>query len=146
MSTTKRVRDELEPRYRTMLSRCYNPKFPKYRNYGARGIKVCNEWRTFQGFKRWAIASGYKPELQIDRIDNDGDYCPENCRWVTPSQNCNNRGDKTTITAWGETKTRKEWSKDPRCKTTYFSIRQRLLTGRYTPEEAISIPVGTSRR
>jgi len=80
--------------YRTwvgMRQRCNNPKREKYKRYGARGIKVCPEWDSFENFLAWANSSGYSDDLQIDRIDNDGDYTPENCRWVTPAQNMRNR-------------------------------------------------------
>ena len=70
-----------------MKQRCMNPKHPKYQRYGGRGIKVCTEWQRIEGFYKWALAAGWKEGLSIDRIDNDKDYCPENCRWVTVSEN-----------------------------------------------------------
>ena len=60
-------------------------------NYKDRGIDVCDEWLVFENFRDWALSHGYKEGLQIDRIDNDKGYCPENCRWVTPKENTNNR-------------------------------------------------------
>ena len=60
-------------------------------NYQDRGITVCDEWLIFENFRDWALSHGYKEGLQIDRIDNDKGYCPENCRWVTPKENMNNR-------------------------------------------------------
>lgn len=59
--------------------------------YQDRGITVCDEWLVFENFRDWALSHGYKDDLQIDRIDNDKGYCPENCRWVTPKENANNR-------------------------------------------------------
>lgn len=61
------------------------------REYQDRGITVCDEWLVFENFRDWALSNGYRDDLQIDRIDNDKGYCPENCRWVTPKENCNNR-------------------------------------------------------
>lgn len=69
-------------------TRTTNPKVPNYRFYGGKGIKVCAEWRDdFLAFYNWAIENGYKDNLTIDRIDSDGDYCPQNCRWITQSEN-----------------------------------------------------------
>lgn len=75
-----------------MKARCYSPANNRFYNYGARGISVCREWlESPAAFVAWAVANGWEPGLQIDRIDNDGNYEPSNCRFVTPSQNCQNR-------------------------------------------------------
>lgn len=68
-------------------------------NYAGRGITVCEEWRHFKPFEAWCLANGWKKGLQIDRIDNNGNYCPENCRFVTPHENMSNR--RNTILAAG---------------------------------------------
>ena len=77
--------------YRTwvnMKSRCYYPKSINYKRYGGRGIKICKEWKNnYMMFKNWALANGYQDNLTIDRIDSGGNYCPENCRWLTLSEN-----------------------------------------------------------
>lgn len=78
-------------RWRSMKQRCYDPNADMYGIYGGRGIKVCDAWQEFVPFYEWAIANGYSKNLQLDRIDNNGNYGPENCRWVTASENSNNR-------------------------------------------------------
>lgn len=81
----------LERTWGAMIQRCYNPNRHNYKNYGGRGISVCDEWKTLSGFVDWALKSGWTKGLQIDRIDNDKGYFPENCRWVTPLENARNR-------------------------------------------------------
>ena len=79
--------------WKHMGYRCYSKTDENYKDYGGRGITVCKEWRAnLLVFIDWAETNGYRPELQIDRENNDGNYCPENCRWVTPLVNvCNRR-------------------------------------------------------
>ena len=71
--------------------RCSNAKSTRFSRYGGRGICVCDEWSIYAVFKEWAIKNGWAEGLQIDRIDNDGNYCPENCRWTTREENLKNR-------------------------------------------------------
>lgn len=98
--------------WRKMRYRCNNPRNVCYPNYGARGIKVCEEWdSSFIAFQNWALNHGYQESLSIDRIDNDGDYSPENCRWCTMEQQANNRRNNLIIKYDGQTKTVAEWSK-----------------------------------
>lgn len=75
-----------------MKSRCYNPNFPKWQSYGKLGVKVCDEWKnSYLSFKEWSVNNGYAPELSLDRIDVEGNYCPINCRWTTPHVQCCNQ-------------------------------------------------------
>lgn len=78
--------------YYGMMSRCFNTKYEAYQHYGARGITVCPEWKNhFYDFEKWALSHGYDDTLTIDRIDNDGNYEPNNCRWVDMKVQSNNR-------------------------------------------------------
>ena len=74
-----------------MKNRVFNVKYKRYIDYGGRGITICEEWLDVQNFYNWAITNGYSGELSIDRIDNDGNYCPENCRWTTQTIQCRNK-------------------------------------------------------
>lgn len=94
-----------------MLARCSDPDDHHYARYGGRGIKVCREWRSYDAFFRWALANGYDEALTIDRIDNDGDYTPGNCRWATPRQQANNRSNNRHITVAGHTLTHAQWAR-----------------------------------
>ena len=75
-------------------NRCKNQSFRQWKDYGGRGISVCEDWNSKHGFDRfceWALSNGYADDLEIDRIDNNGNYEPSNCRWVTHKENMNNR-------------------------------------------------------
>lgn len=131
-------RERLNSIWRNMKSRCHNSNTPSYKQYGARGISVCELWRTsYAAFRTWALASGYADDLEIDRRDNNVGYSPENCQWVTPKQNANNKQQSRYLTAFGETKTLLDWSNDARCVVGYNTIHLRLRKG-WSDTDAIS--------
>lgn len=95
-----------------MKQRTMNPKCRAYKNYGGRGIGICDEWLNFEPFCEWAISNGWRKGLDLDRVDNDGPYSPQNCRWVDRRTNVNNRrrtvllnvnGKEMPLTFWAET-------------------------------------------
>lgn len=93
-----------------MKGRCYNKGSARYADWGGRGIEVCEQWRnSFESFYTWAMANGYQDNLTIDRIDNNGNYCPENCRWVGQQEQCRNRRSNINITIGNSTRTLMEW-------------------------------------
>lgn len=97
--------------WQKMISRCHSNADKDYKNYGGRGISVCDEWKKdFHSFYEWSMKSGYKEPLEIDRIDNDGDYTPSNCRWSTRKEQCNNRRNNRVITYNGKTQTVQQWA------------------------------------
>lgn len=77
--------------YRQIKSRCYNKNNPRYTTYGGRGITLCDEWKSIDNFVEWSLSHGYKDGLTIDRIDNDRGYSPDNCQWITRSENSKKR-------------------------------------------------------
>ena len=97
--------------WRGMKSRCYNPKNENYKNYGGRGIKVCDEWlNDFMNFYNWSINNGYKEDLSIDRINSDGNYEPNNCRWIPWKEQTRNTRRNRMITYNNETHCLAEWA------------------------------------
>lgn len=91
-----------------MIQRVKNPLHFAYKNYGARGISMCPEWEVYENFKTWAVANGWKQHLTIERIDVNGDYTPENCKWITKSEQPRNKRNNVLITLDGEVMTKSE--------------------------------------
>lgn len=129
--------------YSNMKNRCYNPKNQAYKNYGERGIKVCDRWLGPDGFVNFLNDMGKRPskDLSLDRIDVNGDYCPENCRWATQGQQANNRRTNTVIAYRGETKTISEWAKELNIGTT--TLHARLFKHKWPVERALTTPPST---
>lgn len=94
-----------------MRERCYYPKNVRYNAYGARGIRICDEWQDFGTFKDWALSSGYTDELTIDRIDNDKDYSPLNCQWVSKHFNSIKQRKSILFCCYGIMESMSKWAK-----------------------------------
>lgn len=99
--------------WNAMKERCQCTTNAQYNDYGGRGIIVCAEWRdSFETFYDWAISNGYAEHLTIDRIDTNGNYCPDNCRWATPEMQNSNKRNNHILTYNGKTQTIQRWSKE----------------------------------
>jgi hypothetical protein len=121
-----------------MKTRCNTPSASKYEIYGGRGIRVCNEWLTFEPFKDWAEANGYQDDLSIDRINSDGNYEPSNCRWTTYKIQGNNTKQNHILKFNGQEKTIAEWAD-------FLGFSYKVLSERirrkWTTERALTTPV-----
>lgn len=132
------------PEYRVweaMKRRCANVNDSSYAYYGGRGIRVCAAWnKSFPEF--FADMGRRPPKLTLDRIDNDGDYTPNNCRWATREEQCLNRRSNRWLTVDGERKTITQWSRD--LGASDDTVAMRMKNG-WSVEDAVSVPVGSKR-
>lgn len=132
-----RIKEKLYTTYASMKAHCYNEKNNNYKNYGKRGIKICDEWlEDYSNFRSWALSNGYKDELSIDRIDVNGNYEPNNCRWATREEQNNNKRNTIYLTYNGETHNITEWAK-------IIGINRKVISSRYyskLPIEKILYP------
>lgn len=130
-------------KYIHMKDRCYNPNDKRYHRYGGRGIKVCDEWlNNYQSFENWSLQNGYVNGLTIDRINNDGDYEPSNCRYVTFSENSKKKSTTKYFTYNGKTQNLTDWCKELNLK--YYTVLCRIRAG-WNFEKAILEPVKKGR-
>ena len=112
--------------WHSMYCRCYYKTTNQYKNYGGKGIKVCEKWKHIDGFIKfynWSMENGYTDELTLDRIDNNKDYEPSNCRWVTSKEQANHRTNNVFYTINGITKTSKQWCEKYGVSQTTFKDR-----------------------
>lgn len=131
-------KDRLYAIWASMKQRCSNVKCKSYKNYGGRGIYVCDSWKdSFMCFYYWAKKSGYRTDLTLERLDNSNGYYPENCSWVDKFCQASNKRNNRLITAFGETKHLNAWLRDPRCVCKETQLRNRLKRG-VSPQTAIS--------
>lgn len=126
-----------------MIQRCHNENHKCYADYGGRGIKVCEIWlHDFAAFRDWAVSNGYVDDLEIDRIDNDRGYSPENCRWTTRKQQTRNCRRNHLIEYRRTTKPLAEWAEEKGMSPR--TLNSRIRNG-WTVEEALETPVGESK-
>lgn len=124
-------------RWQSMKSRCYNKNFPGYKNYGGRGIRVCDEWKnSFEKFRDWALSTMDNENLTLERIDNNGNYCPENCRWATIKEQANNRRSCLIFEYNGKKQNLLQWCNE--LKLDYKLVHNRLYKLHWSFEKAIS--------
>jgi hypothetical protein len=122
-----------------MLSRCNDSSSKDYPNYGGRGIAVCKEWESdFYVFAKWALSNGYQDTLTIDRRNNEGSYCPENCRWATVKEQSNNKRNNRILEHNGKKMTVSQWAREIGCKP--YVVFSRLRCG-WPVDRALSAPI-----
>jgi hypothetical protein len=147
-STHRLTKTRLYSVWNEMKQRCANQNCPTYKDYGGRGISVCEEWKNdFLSFRTWAISLGYKDDAKrgvytVERIDNNGNYCPENCTLTSMKMQAENRRSNHLITINGETKTIEQWARcfDINPKT----VRSRIRYG-WSEHDAVTVPKGERR-
>lgn len=135
----KNRKDRLYSIWSNMLDRCTRPTIRSWDRYGGRGISVCDEWQDFAAFRDWAMANGYTDDLTLERVDNDGNYEPDNCTWIPRSQQSLNRSNVYPLEWGGESKPLSEWIKDPRAVVSYHTAYGRVKRG-WTVEKAVTTP------
>lgn len=148
-SHSERNRERLYHVWSSMKDRCYNQNCSKYKNYGARGISVCEEWRnSYDVFKAWALSTGYDEnagygECTLERKDVHGNYCPENCCWITQAEQANNKVNTVKVELNGSLYTLTELSK-------LCNVPRKIISSRYfsdwSIDEILNVPVGMKRK
>lgn len=136
---TKNGMSSTYARWQSMVGRCSCPTASGYKNYGGRGITVCERWRVFGNF---LADMGEAPDgMELERINNDEGYSPSNCRWATPSEQSRNRRSNRIISAFGKSQTLIAWSEETNIRRD--TISRRLKLG-WTPEQALTAAVRVS--
>lgn len=138
------TKTDIHNKWLQIKQRCLDKNYKAYQNYGAVGITICDEWKDdFVAFMNWSYKNGYREGLSLDRIDNSKGYSPDNCRWVTWKDQCNNRRSNINVTYQGRTQTLKQWCEE--LNLNYDLIRNRMRKKRITFEEAIEEGVPAAR-
>ncbi len=140
MEAPMRSNPKLDKMYRSwaqMIDRCENPRNSSFRNYGGRGIAVCDRWHSFENF---LSDMGERPDgMTIERVDNAKGYSPENCAWATRKEQLNNMRTNRIIEAFGKKQTLQQWCDEYAMPTN--TLKNRIYRGGMTPEEALSMPI-----
>lgn len=132
-------KEKLYEVWKNMKRRCKDKNNNRYEFYGGKGIVVCEDWdNDYLSFRNWAMNNGYKDNLTIDRIDNNGNYEPENCRWATMKEQLNNQSRNRLLTYKGETKTMSEWA--TKLNITYGAINHRVQRD-WSMERIVNTPM-----
>ena len=122
-----------------IAKRCNDCNSKSYPNYGGRGIKRCDEWNDYNNFRQWAVNNGYSNNLTLDRINVNGDYSPDNCRWVDVRTQCRNKRNNHNVTYNGVTRSVAEWAELIGCG--YNTLHARLHRLGWSIEKALSTPI-----
>lgn len=135
-ATHRKSNTRLYNTWRNMKARCKCPTNPYYKNYGGRGIQLYNDWAKFENFYNWSIENGYKDNLTIDRVNVNGNYEPNNCKWIPLSKQAYNKRDSLLFTINGEQKCLAEICKEYNVK--YTTIYRRVTIGKMDIEDALA--------
>lgn len=136
-TTHKQRHTKLYEVWKTIKQRCFNKNNISYHNYGGRGITICDEWKNdFNSFYEWSMANGYKEGLTIDRINNNGNYEPSNCRWTTKLVQANNTRTNRYVTINNETKSLADWCRY--YNISYSLVYQRIYKFKWDDIKAIT--------
>lgn len=140
MSKTRLYRE-----WASIKSRCVYKSSKTFKSYGGRGITICDEWmNSFEVFRDWALSHGYADNLTIERVDNDGNYCPENCKWIPKKEQARNRRSCYSITYNGKTQNLVDWCNE--LNLDYKMIHNRIHKLSWNFERAISEPIHIEKR
>ena len=133
------MKERLRRTHEGIIQRCLNPNNDRFKDYGGRGITICDEWLKFDNFELWSLSHGYDESLTIDRIDNEGNYEPSNCKFSTKKEQSRNTRRNRVYEINGVSKTLVEIAEE--LNMNYSSLRKRLVRG-WTIEKAMSIQCG----
>jgi hypothetical protein len=124
--------------WKGMKKRCLSPSHKSYSSYGGRGITICDEWLEYVPFMQWAIANGYKQGLTLERVDNNGPYSPENCRWATCKVQANNRRNSVILEYDGQAKTLAMWAEER--NVNLYTLWDRIKRYNWPIKKALTTP------